>query len=94
MHFYNLGLLREKINTNLTMMPIILKSVLFLFFFWVVLNFLKNIKNLTNFIYLISNSLWILVTQLVKLQFLSTLISFWCLSHDKEQLSGNKCNKV
>ena len=92
MHFYNLGLLREKINTNLTMIPIILKSVLFFFGSSKLLK--KYKKNLTNFIYLISNSLWILVTQLVKLQFLSTPISFWCLSHDKEQLSRNKYNKV
>ena len=92
MHFYNLELLKEKINTNLTMILIILKSDLF--FLRVILNFSKNIKNLTNSFYLIRNSLWILVTQLVKLQFLSTPISFWCLSLYKGQLSWNECNKV
>ena len=92
MHFYNLELLKEKINTNLTMILIILKSDLF--FLRVILNFSKNIKNLTNSFYLIRNSLWILVTQLVKLQFLSTPISFWRLSLYKGQLSWNECNKV
>ena len=92
MHFYNLELLREKINTNLTMILIILKSVLF---FKGNSKLLKKYKKLDKlFFYLISNSLWILVPQLVKLQFLSTTISFWCLSHDKEQLSWNECNKI